>query len=840
MLGTRTATVGTASALALLLGVLAVHALPGLPPRGVDFALAALGFGAWWHPRLRLVGCVLLGFAWCAFRADLALDARLPPELEGRDFLVTGVIDALPLRRDDATRFVLRVEAAELDGGDVPLHGRVRVSWYDGAPAEATACSRWQLLLRLKRPRGLVNRGGFDSERQALERGIVAVGYVRDSDANRNLGERALCVDRLRESISQGIAARVADPHDAALLQAFAIGDTRGLDPGDWEVARANGIPHLIAISGFHVGVAAIFGAVLAWLLWTACPRLGLYVAFPLAQAPAALASAILYGILAGGSLPTVRTLAMIGVVTLTRFGRRAGSAPHSLALALLAIVLFDPLATLAAGFWLSFVGVAFLMLCLVRGHGLRGFLRELTLGQLVMTVSLMPLSIWFFGEASLVGALSNVIAVPLISFVIVPLCLLGVLALLTLPSLAAPVLLIAAGIAHAQWWLLECLAEWPGAHWYLPTPSPWTLLLALVGATWLFAPRGVPCRAFGVLLFLPLLSPPPALPVDGAFEAVVIDVGQGLSVFVRTHGHSLLFDAGARYPSEFDLGEAAVLPTLRAYGVDALDRLVISHGDNDHAGGAVAVARAFPAALRSSGEPQRLPMTMARCRAGETWDWDGVRFRMLDPEPATDTAHANDRSCVLLVEGVGGRLLLPADISSRIEPDVAAKLGSGPPLVLVVPHHGSRTSSSAVFLRDVRPTIAVVSAGWRNRFHHPARAVVARYAAAGLALANTADAGALHLVFPVDAAPRIDARERDAQRRYWREQDWRTDTGDGAAMMRAGRNRIERVARVRNPHGRQLGDAADPGLLGDRTGDHPRTLLDLAPQDGGAAGARQ
>lgn len=770
MLGAQFPIVGTASALALLFGVLSVHALPSLPPRSVDLALAVAGFAALWHPRSRPVGCALLGFAWCALRADLALEARLPRELEGRDFLVTGVVDALPLRRDDATRFVLRLEAAELDGSDIALHGRVRVSWYDGAPEDLDACSRWQLHLRLKRPRGLVNRGGFDSERQALEHGIIAVGYVREPEQSRRLGEQSPCVDQLRESISRGIAARVADPHDAALLQAFSIGDTRGLEQGDWEVARANGIPHLIAISGFHVGVAAIFGAALAWLLWTVWPRLGLYVAFPLAQAPAALASAILYGILAGGSLPTVRTLAMIGVVTLTRFGRRAGSAPHSLALALLSILLLDPLATLAACFWLSFVGVAFLMLCLVRGHGVRGFLRELTVGQLVMTVSLLPLSIWFFGEASLVGALSNVVAVPVISFMIVPLCLLGVLALLTMQSLAAPLLAVAASIAHAQWCLLERLAQWPGAHWYLPSPSPCALLLALLGATWLFAPRGIPCRVFGVFLFLPMLSPPRSLPAQGAFEAIVIDVGQGLSVFVRTHSHALLFDAGARYPSGFDLGDAAVLPTLHAYGTESLDRIVVSHGDNDHAGGAAAVARAFPQAFRSSGEPQRLPIIAARCRSGETWDWDGVRFRMLGPDPSTDATHTNDRSCVLLVEGVGGRLLLPGDISSRVEPDVASSVGAGAPLVLVVPHHGSRSSSSSAFLAALQPSLAVVSAGWRNRFHHPARDVVARYAAAGIALANTANDGAVHLAFPLDATPRIDSRERAVQRRYWRE----------------------------------------------------------------------
>ncbi|MFI4969111.1 MAG: DNA internalization-related competence protein ComEC/Rec2 [Lysobacterales bacterium] len=757
------------------MGVLAVHALPSLPPRWVDAALAIAGVAALWKPRLRLTACILLGFAWCAFRADVALQARLPRALEGRDFTVTGVIDQLPVKRMDATRISLRVEHAELDGAAIPLHGHLRVSWYDMAPDDLDACSRWQLRLRLKRPRGLVNPGGFDSERQALERGVVAVGYVRQAATNRRLGAQRFCVDRLRESISQGIAARVADPHDAALLQAFAVGDTRGLDQADWEVARANGIPHLIAISGFHVGVAAAFGALLVYALWWLWPGLGLRLAFPVAQAPAAFATAVLYGVLAGGSLPTVRTVAMIGVVTLTRFGRRASGGPHALALALLAILVFDPLATLAAGFWLSFVGVAFLMLCLTRGQGFIAFLRELSIGQLVMTLSLLPLSVWFFGEASLVGALSNLIAVPLISFVIVPLCLLGILALLTIPALATPLLVAAGWLAHAQWWLLERMAAWPGAHWYLPEVAPWALALAMLGACWMFLPRGVPARGLGLLLFLPLLWPDRPPPPAGAFAATVIDVGQGLSVFVRTHDHALLFDAGARYPSEFDLGEAAVLPTLRAFGIGRLDLLMVSHGDNDHAGGAPAVADVYPQARRTGGEPQRMALTVAQCRADQAWDWDAVHFRVLNPHAerlGTSAAAGpdNDRSCVLLVEGPAGRLLLTGDISRRVEPDVASQIGAGAPLVLVVPHHGSKTSSGAGFLAALRPALALVSAGWRNRFGHPNPQVVARYGAAGVPLLNTATGGALQVEFPAHAPPRLASQERGRGRRYWRE----------------------------------------------------------------------
>lgn len=767
---------GVATALAVLIGALAVHALPALPPRWLDPVLAAFGLGALLHPRLRLAGCVLLGFAWCALRADLALDARLPRELEGRDFIVVGVVDELPKRRSDATRFVLRVEHAELEGREIPLHGRLRLSWYEEVPAGLDACSRWQLRLRLKRPRGLVNRGGFDSERQALERDVVAVGYVREAESNRRLGEQDGCVNRLRERLAQDIAARVADSHDATLLTAFAIGDTRGLDQDDWEVARANGVPHLIAISGFHVGIAAGFGALLVRLLWWLWPRLGLCIAFPVAQAPAALVTAVLYGVLAGGSLPTLRTLMMIAVVALTHCGRRGTSGAHSLALALLAILAFDPLATLSAGFWLSFVGVAFLLLCLQRGRGVLGWLRELSLGQLVMTVSLLPLTVWFFGEASLVGALSNLIAVPLISFVIVPLCLAGVLALLVAPILATPLLVAAGWIAHVQWWLLERMAAWPGAHEYLPEVAPWALLLAMLGAAWMFLPRGVPARRLGALLFLPLLIPDRPPPPDGSFVATVIDVGQGLSVLLRTRSHALLYDAGARYRSEFDLGEAAVLPTLHALGLNTLDALVVSHGDNDHAGGAAAVAKAYPDARRYAGEPARMEFSAAQCRAGQDWQWDGVDFRVIGPQAEAEAlggdrvSSDNDRSCVLLVATPAGRLLLTGDISTRVEPAIADAVGAGPPLVLLVPHHGSRSSSGEGFIAALRPQFAVVSAGWRNRFGHPHPAVVQRYAAAGVLLESTAEAGALEIEFGSEAPPHLVSRERERRPRYWRE----------------------------------------------------------------------
>ncbi|HET6913014.1 MAG TPA: DNA internalization-related competence protein ComEC/Rec2 [Rhodanobacteraceae bacterium] len=783
-----------ACGVALLLGALLVQTLPHFPSRWCD-AIALLGsllistvgralpagfmrIGGRCPPyNLTLLAIFVAAFGYTALRADLAMHARLPHALEGRDLVVTGTIKDLPQAQDESTRFDVDVARASLDGAAIPLHGNLRLSWYasrNGAAPELDPCSRWRLQVRLKRPRSLLNPGGLDFERSALQKRIVATGYVREDAANAQLSHSA-CVDGLRGRISNAIAAALpGDPHAARLLRALSVGDQSALDESDWQVVRATGVSHLIAISGFHVGLAAIFAALLVRLLWWLFPGLALRLPRPIAEAAIALPAAIAYGALAGFGLPTTRTLWMIGAVSLSRILRRGGGMGEGLALALCAILIVDPLSVLSAGFWLSFAGVVFLAWTLARGSGWRGHLRELGLSPLLMALALLPLTVWFFGQASLVGPLANLVAVPFISFVIVPMTLVASALLVTLPSLGVPLLHVCAWLADAQWWILEKLSALPIALHYFPQPTAIAFVLACIGVIWLLAPRGVPARALAPLLMLPLLWPRATPLRHGGFAAMVVDVGQGLSVLVRTRDHALLYDTGARYPSGFDLGEAAVVPALHAIGVDRLDTLIISHGDNDHAGGAQAVLAAFPVTHAFGGEPDRGNVPLKQCEAGQHWNWDGVDFRVLSP-PAPVHVHGNDAGCVLLVSGTGGRLLLPADTTAKVEPAIAeAVLASSnlrdPPLVLVVPHHGSKTSSSEDYLRALRPRFAIASAGYRNRFGHPANVVVARYEQLGIPLSSTFDTGAVRIAFGANESPRIVSEERIEQRRYWRE----------------------------------------------------------------------
>lgn len=754
---------GIAAATAMAVGAVLALVQASLPSIPLLVLIGVPGAVLWLvSARLRWFGAALLGFALAAFHGQATMDSRLPIGLEGVDLQVEGRVEDLPRTEPASMRFDFIVESAE--GSAIPLLGRrLRLSWYGRAP-ELEAGSRWQLQLRLKRPRGVLNPGGFDFERYALERRIAATGYVREHADNRRIAPGA-GIDALRERLSSRIAGAVDDP-SARFVQALAVGDTRALDERDWEVLRATGIAHLIAISGLHVGLVAGFGALLVAAVYRAWPRAGLRLPLPQAAAAAALLAAAAYTALAGFALPTVRTLLMIAAALLAVVLRRRVDAWQSLALALVAVLVFDPLSLLGAGFWLSFLGVAWLILCLPRERGASAW-RALIGAQGVMSLSLLPLTVWFFGQASIVGPLANLVAVPWVSFAVVPLALAGTALALVSEFAATPFFLAAAALMQWLWSALEPVASLRGSLIYLPAPTWPAFALALLGAFWLLLPRAVPGKMLALLLFVPLIWPARTQLAEGEAELWVLDVGQGLSVLVRTRDHALLYDAGPAHPGGLDMGDAAVVPALRALGVARLDAYVESHGDNDHAGGSDSVIAAYEPTRVLASDPERGVAT--RCETGQAWNWDGVGFEMLHP-----AAHfpylGNDSSCVLRIEARGIAALLPGDIGDTIESrllrDAPARLRAD---LLLMPHHGSRTSSSAAFIAAVDPELSLIGVGHRNRFGLPREDVLARYIAEEVALDDTARGGALRVTLGRDGLSPV-SRWREHAPRFWRE----------------------------------------------------------------------
>lgn len=710
----------------------------------------------------RLAATAVFGFAIAAAHAAHAFDLRLPPSLERRDVRVRGHVVDLPDRDARRMHFLLRVD------DDVSqaraLRGRLlRIAWYDGGkPAKpVTAGSRREFDARLRAARGLRNPGWFDAERHALANRLTATGYVRNAASAREIAAPS-GLHAWRASMADRIDAAIQAPV-SRFIRALALGDTRGLDDADWATLRATGLTHLIAISGFHVGLVAGFFALTVSLAWRVVPALAHRIPRPIAMAIAAVAGAVLYTAVAGFALPTVRTTLMIAVVAAVRCGRRALSSFDALSLAVIAMVLVDPLSLLGAGFWLSVGGVAWLLWCLPNGEG--GVLRSFAAAQAVATVGLLPLTVALFGQASIAGPFANLIAIPWWSLVVVPLALLGTGLEAMHAGLGTLAWRAAAFAFDATWPAFEALGESPFAFAWLPEARWFALPMAAFAAFWCLLPRGVPGKPLALLLWLPLLWPSRALPAHGAFRIDVLDVGQGLSAVVRTKTHTLLFDMGPASHDGYDAGERAVVPALRALGVRALDVAIVSHADSDHAGGWQAVRRALP--IHDSHAPEGSPTPVAsRCIAGRTWQRDGVAFRYLHP-----TQHfpylGNDAGCVLRIDGTHGSALITGDIGEVVERTLArrdpAQLRAD---VVLVPHHGSEGSSDPAFIRATGARVALVASGANNRFGHPRAEVVERWCRAGARVLDTAAGGALRV--DVGAEGVKTAARRETHARLW------------------------------------------------------------------------
>jgi competence protein ComEC len=752
-------------------------ALPAYWPLAAVFLLLPRPHGkilALTRSALLLVVAAVLGFCYAAWVAQQRLSDTLPAEWQGKNIVITGIVAEMPRLHERGMRFAFDVESVQTEGAHVPHH--IQLATYDGdtgEPLKMSAGARWQLTVRLKQPHGTSNPYNFDFEAWALERNIRAIGYVYTKGDNRLLSEQtaspAYFVQHLRETVRSHFLKTLGETPYSGVLVALAIGDQSGISQEDWLIFTRTGINHLMSISGLHITMLAGMIFALVYWLWRRSVRLTLWFPARKAAALAGLCAALFYTLVSGFEVPAQRTLYMVTTFTMMLLLSRNVSPAQMLATALMIVLLADPWAVLSPGFWLSFGAVALIFYVTANRLHKPHWLREYGKVQWAMMIGLIPPLLAMFQQLSLVSPIANAFAIPLVSFVVVPLTLLG-----TLPPLEWTLY-----VAHEAMVLCMFLLTWldklPYVVWVQHAPPVWTVFTGIGGALWLLAPRGFPMRGLGILLLLPMFLIVPEKPAENSARVIVFDVGQGLSVAVQTRDHALLFDTGPAFSGEADSGNRILLPALRGLGIGQLDVLVLSHGDIDHIGGTESILRGLPVVNVISSLPNTHPMLQfaahnETCRDGQSWDWDGVHFEILHPDKSfvgDSLGHNNEGSCVLRVSTGQQSVLLAADIEHESESQILKRHAKElPSTLLVVPHHGSKSSSSQAFVDAVHPQYAVFTPGYLNRFGHPKPEVVERYRAAGSQLLRSDEDGAISIA--MDAQNFSVERYRKTHARYW------------------------------------------------------------------------
>ena len=716
--------------------------------------------------RGRPVTALLAVFAWSHIYALLTLPALLPGGQQVLNVEASGRVISLVERSDQVTRFLF--EADHIDGLEAPLAGRwlLRLSWWDAPQIEPG--DAWHLRVRLRAAHGYATPGAWDYEGWLYWQGVRYTGYVNAKQTIRRNPDADCCwLNRLRQRVSNAVDAAPASAFARGVIRAISVGDRSGLTPEARELFRATGTSHLMAISGLHVGLLAALGlAGLTWC-WRRIPALCARLPARVAGGVAGVVAAAAYAALAGMSLPTQRALIMLLVFASALLARRANDRLHALAIALVAVLVWHPPSVIAAGLWLSFGAVAAILAALTFDRTASGWRLAVRI-QLAISLLLIPLLAVFGLPISRVAPLVNLLLGPLFGLIVVPLGLLGSLLAVSAPRIG-------------DWLLgqLGTLIDWmaDGLAWVGTLPGSTTdlsglgvvdLLAMLLALGLLMAPPGFPLRWMGVPLFATALFARVPQLSSGDFEIHLLDVGQGLSAVVQTRQHTLVFDTGPEFRSGFSAAAAVVAPFLAQRGIHRIDRLVVSHGDKDHAGGLRQLARRIDVGQVQAGEPDRIELRSQPCIAGDSWQWDGVAFEYLHP-PVQHRYAGNDASCVLRVSNAAGAVLLTGDIEQRIERMLAQstpeKLRSH---AVLAPHHGSRSSSSAEFVRATNPVYVLYAAGWANRYGFPASDVDLRWRAAGVIPLSTARRGTIHLHYGDDGVVSGPRAFRDTARRFW------------------------------------------------------------------------
>ncbi len=752
----------TLNILAFLTGILWTQQLSQLPSPALLLIPGGLALVCGWRQNWLMVW-LCCGLLWASSFGHLQLANRLPEHWVQKDLVIEGYINSLPQSHEHHQSFDFSV--TKPDSG---FPQKLRLSWYQTAQA-LQAGQSWQFCVRLKPAIGHLNPAGFDYETWLFANRIGATGYVRDNPVAKRLPD-TVHIGRYfahwRQTIANRMENALPDGPQLAVIKALTIGSQSGISQEQWNLFSQTGITHLIVISGSHISLIAgliFLGLRKAWA------RTGiLRYSPPQIAAIGSWLSALFYGGLAGYSIPTLRAVIMLSIVMAALLWQRHHSAWQILLTALLGVLLFDPLAVVSIGFWLSFLSVALLLYVSTGRLGLDHRWQHNLRLQLASSLGLLPVIAFCFQQVSLISPLANGIAIPVIGVGVVPVSLLASALLFIAPSLASHLLWLCDQVLQLLYQLLQTLASWPLAHLDYPEPPPHALLFSAIGILLLLAPKGFPCRYLAMPMFLPLLFIAPDRPRPGEIYLTLLDVGQGLAIVVQTHTHTLVFDTGGKLSQNADMGASVLVPFLRQQAIRQVDQLIISHNDNDHSGGTPSLLAALPVRQIRSSSPlwSQLPQGKS-CLAGEQWQWDGVSFMLLAP-PETGFAKENDNSCVLKIDASVNRFLLSADIEKSAEQWLTEQYGSElHSEVLIAPHHGSKTSSSAAFLAQVKPQWILISAAYLNRFGFPHPQVLARYQQQGSQILNTATQGAITV--RSEGQQLLIQSQRTQRKRYWR-----------------------------------------------------------------------
>jgi competence protein ComEC len=708
--------------------------------------------------RTRWLLAAALGFLWCVAHSNGLLLTRLPYDLEGQDLQLDGTVVSLPRTSAGVTRFRFRLG----DCTDCWAPVVINLTEYhrDRVQTSVRPGERWRFTVRLNRPRGSVNPGLFDYEGWLFAEQVSATGYIRPATPSTRLAVAGLTAlhHQIRYVIRESLNAAIEDPEIAALAVALAIGDSQGISPAAWRTLSQTGTNHLLIISGLHVGLVAAFAFRLSlWLLSRRLTGLRSWAGL------SSLAAAFAYGGLAGFGLPVQRALSMATLALSGTILNRKVTAARLFSIALVIVTLVDPLASIRTGFWLSF-GAVFYLLYVFAGrvepgrHWLWRAVRAAMLSQWVVWIGMTPLLLYLVSQVSLVAFVVNLVAIPVVGLLVIPALIVGTPLLLLFEPLGEICIQFGAAVLDQVWRFLSMAAA---ADWvyYGGGVSLGGVLIALLGSLVILAPRGIMPRWIGMIMVMPLLTSPNALPA-GSVELAVLDVGQGLAVVVRTSHGVVLYDTGPQAGDRFDAGDQIVTPFLRRNGTTRwLDWLIVSHGD--HAGGAAAVRRNFLVGREYS---EAGDIDGHGCQSGQWIRNVDVGLRLLST-PGTGFSD-NDRSCILLIETEGFVALLPGDIEAVGESNLLSM--SLPEIdVMLVPHHGSKSSSSPAFINGINPSVAIFSTGYRNRFGHPDAAVVRRYQLRGVSTWNTAADGAITVRYDRSLGITV-VTERTSHRRFW------------------------------------------------------------------------